>query len=191
MADIHIYDGTLKLNHADSLGTNNYIQLLSSNAKIAFDISGNEILENEIYGYSYSGSLIKDGGGFLTLGKYVMVNSAEIIQGGLIINPNNFYGDIAIYSEANLIFNSNADSAFYNRLSGNGNITQQGDYAFTIHSNSAGFNGTYNVNGGSLAIASGAALGGNIRLNTADFVTHGSMQVIYCSKIPNGHYIIT
>jgi hypothetical protein len=120
-----------------------------------------------------------------------MVNSAEIIQGGLIINPNNFYGDIAIYSEANLIFNSNADSAFYNRLSGNGNITQQGDYAFTIHSNSAGFNGTYNVNGGSLAIASGAALGGNIRLNTADFVTHGSMQVIYCSKIPNGHYIIT
>ncbi|MDR1614895.1 MAG: autotransporter outer membrane beta-barrel domain-containing protein [Campylobacteraceae bacterium] len=169
----YIYGGTLRLNHADSLGENNYIQLSSSSAKIAFDISGDERLENEIYGYS--GSLIKDGGGDLTLGRYVRVNSAEIVQGGLILNTNNFYGDIAVLDGANLIFDNNADSAFYNRLSGNGNITQKGEHALAIYSNSAGFNGNYNISGGSLQIGSSGALGGNIGINSADFVTYGSI----------------
>jgi autotransporter family porin len=172
-ANTYINSGTLRVNHTDSLGQYNYIQLSSSSANIAFDISGDEVLESEIYsGY---GSLIKEGNGSLTLDRYVRVNLTKIFEGELIIHPNNFYSDIDVAYEANLIFDNNADSAFYNRLLGNGNITQQGGYAFAIHSNSAGFNGTYNVNDSTLMIASSAALGGNIKINNSDFVTYGGI----------------
>ncbi|MDR1007180.1 MAG: autotransporter outer membrane beta-barrel domain-containing protein [Campylobacteraceae bacterium] len=170
-ADIYINSGTLKVNHTDSLGDFNYIQLGSSNANIAFDITNNETSNHQIYGW-YGGSLTKEGNGSLTIDGYVNVGLTNILEGALIVNPNNFYSDINISSASNLIFNNNA-AAFYNRLSGGGNITQQGSLA--LYSNSNGFSGIYNINDSSLTIASGAVLGGDIRANNSDLTTYGDI----------------
>jgi outer membrane autotransporter protein len=168
----YINGGTVRVNHTDSLGDYNYyIRLVSSNANIAFDIDDNETLKHEVYGYG--GYLTKEGNGSLKVDRYVNVGLTNILEGALIINPNNFYSDINVSAASNLIFNNNANAAFYNKLFGGGNITQQDTQALALYSNSAEFSGIYNINNSSLTIASGAMLGGDIKVNNSNLITYG------------------
>jgi outer membrane autotransporter protein len=164
----YINGGTVRVNHANSLGDYGYIQLTSSNANIAFDIDGDETLNYQIYGW-YGSSLTKEGGGDLTVEGYVSAGLTNILEGALIINPNNFYGDINISSASNLVFNNGGE--IYNKLFGGGNITHT--QPLVLRSNSAQFGGIYNINNSSLIIASDAALGGDIRADNSNLLTYG------------------
>lgn len=176
-ADIYLSNALLKLNSASGLGDNGAIYLGSDNSIIHADIGNNETMNKNIYG---QGMFIKDGNGSLKINS-TAVNTASILEGTLIIDANNFYGDINISQNANLIFDNSQNTAFYNKLSGNGNIIQVGNSVFSINSDNSEFNGVYTINNGALVIGSSsdymdALLGGDITANNALVYTFGSIK---------------
>jgi outer membrane autotransporter protein len=177
-ADTVVYGGTVSLNNTRALGEKGYIYLSSYNSAVKIDTAYDETINKSIYGY---GSLIKDGDGLLKLDGYTSVRLAEIISGSLIVDMSNFYGDINIWENTNLILNNSGDSTYYGRISGSGNITQFGDRTFIINSDNSGFSGAYTVQGGSLVIGSSgdyahSSLGGDVTVNNALLQTFGNIK---------------
>jgi outer membrane autotransporter protein len=177
-AKIYIGNAALKMDSAESLGSNGTIYFNSDKSVISINISNDEIMNKNIYG---QGTLVKEGNGSLTLlHGLTTVKTADILNGTLIIDTSRFYGDINISQNANLLFNNNQNIAFYNKLSGSGNITQFGDSLFVINSDNSAFNGIYTIEGGALAIGSdsnhiNARLGSDIIANDALLYTFGEI----------------
>ncbi|MDR2790575.1 MAG: autotransporter outer membrane beta-barrel domain-containing protein [Campylobacteraceae bacterium] len=177
-ANIYIGNAVLKMDSAEGLGGSGTIYLNSDQSAININMANDETMDKNIYG---QGALVKEGNGSLTLSHVsAAVKTADILGGALIIDANRFYGDINISQNANLLFNNSQSTAFYNKLSGSGNITQLGNSLFAINSDNSAFDGIYMIEGGALAIGSdssyvNARLGGDIIANDALLYSFGEI----------------
>lgn len=169
-------DGTLTLSGVNSYGgTSVQAGMLVGNAssisgdianagRVVFDQATDATFGGNIVGFSsVRGSMVKRGGGDLTLGGTSALDWT--VEGGQLISAaGRFRGNAAITSGAGLSFEQSADETYAGVLSGSGAFAKSGLATTVLTGNSSDFTGMTTVSSGRLVVGQDDAgsLGGSL-----------------------------
>ena len=133
---------------------------------------------------SVDGGMVKDGAGTLTLTGTSSLDWS-IGNGRLITAAERFTGDATMLTGSELVFNQTADASSAILLGGDGTFTKTGSGLLTLTGANGGFAGHSNVDGGTmlvtgalggtLDVASGAALGGSGSVGDTSILAGGRL----------------
>jgi autotransporter-associated beta strand protein len=130
-----------------------------NNAVVVFDQSFDGVFAGAMGG---SGSLVKSGGGTLTLGVPLSHTGGTLIsEGTLAGSASSLTG--TIFNDASLVFTEDADGTFNGTLAGGGSVTKTGPGTLSL-TGSHPMSGLFSVDQGTLSLA--GSLGGSISVQS-------------------------
>ena len=121
-------------------------------------------------------SLVKDGGGTLTLGGTNEYTGSTTVNGGTLevtstLGGGTSAGNILIGTGGNLSINSSSSQTLSGAISGDGALSKAGSGTLTLSGSGSSYNGTTTISGGILAVADSSAFDTGAAISVASGAT--------------------
>ncbi|WP_133491255.1 autotransporter-associated beta strand repeat-containing protein [Alcanivorax sp. 24] len=133
---------------------------LANAGNVVFEQDTDGTFTGNISGFDGTdGTLIKNGGGVLTLtGSSTLDWSVH--DGALVTAAERFNGDLAVFADGGVTFDQQQDGEYQGQLSGTGTLLKTGDGHLQLNGGNGGFGGTTEVAAGRLSVS--GRLGGQV-----------------------------
>jgi fibronectin-binding autotransporter adhesin len=172
LAGVNTYSGGTAINAGKLVASvaNLGSGAIANNAALELNQATDATLAQTIGG---TGSLTKTGAGSLTLAGANTYTGGTAINAGKLVASVASLGSGAIANNAALELNQATDATLAQAISGNGSLTKTGAGRLTLTGDSSAYTGNTLLNAGTLALNTGAALGGKLTVASGASLSGG------------------